>query len=420
MIYSKVKNTYFFWVFILLFGLISCGNKSSTVNNRKNTKIVQNTSHDRLSYADNIQPLLISYPVDYLNLLQQKVIAVVANQTSVVQNSNQGFTHLIDTLISLKIDVKKVFAPEHGFRGKADAGELIPDGKDPKTGLQITSLHGKNRKPSAAQLKNIEVLIFDIQDVGVRFYTYISTLHYVMEACAENNIQLILIDRPNPNAHYVDGPMMETEHQGFLGMHLVPLVYGMTIGEYATMINGERWLTKGVQCNLKVMPMKNYRYDNNYSLPIKPSPNLPNDKSVNLYPSLGLFEGTSINAGRGTKMQFQVFGAPYLDKEGYPFSYTPQENVGAKYPKQKGKLCNGEDLRGYEKLNAINLWWLINAYNNTPNEVEFFQATFTAHAGTKKLQQQIENGMTAEEIRNTWTDDLEKFKKIRSTYLIYD
>ncbi len=414
------KNTYFFWVFILLFGLISCGNKALSTKHQKKTKTTQNSILDKVSLVDSIEPVQISEPANYLDLLQKKSVAVIANQTSVVKNSNQSFTHLVDTLISLKIDVKKVFAPEHGFRGKADAGEHIADGKDPKTGLSITSLYGKNRKPSPTQLKGIDIIIFDIQDVGVRFYTYISTLHYVMEACAENNIQLIVIDRPNPNAHYIDGPMMETEHQGFLGMHPVPIVYGMTIGEYATMINGERWLTKGVQCNLKVMPMKNYRYDNNYSLPIKPSPNLPNDKSVNLYPSLGLFEGTSINAGRGTEMQFQVFGAPYLDKEVYPFSYTPQENVGAKYPKQKGKLCNGEDLRGHEKLNAINLWWLINAYNNTSNEVEFFQATFTAHAGTKKLQQQIKSGMTAEEIRKTWQGDLEKFKGVRSKYLIYD
>ena len=420
MIYFKFKNTYFFWVFILLFGLISCKDKSLSTKSQNTSKIVQNSAHDKLSPTDSIPPILISKPVDYLNLLQQKVVAVIANQTSIVKKSNNEYTHLIDTLVSLEITIKKVFSPEHGFRGKADAGEHIADGKDLQTGLPIISLYGKNKKPSSDQLEGIEVIIFDIQDVGVRFYTYISTLHYVMEACAENNIQLLVIDRPNPNAHYIDGPMMETEHQGFLGMHPVPLVYGMTIGEYATMINGERWLLKGVQCNLKVMSMKNYRYDNNYSLPIKPSPNLPNDKSVNLYPSLGLFEGTSINVGRGTEMQFQIFGAPYLDKEVYPFSYTPQENVGAKYPKQKGKLCNGEDLRGHEKLNAINLWWLINAYNNTPNGVEFFQATFTAHAGTKKLQQQIESGMTAEEIRNTWQDELEKFKKTRSQYLLYD
>ncbi len=418
MIYSKVKNTYFFWVFILLFGLISCGNKSSTTNYQKNTKTVRNSTHDKLSYVDSIQPIIISYPDNYLHLLQQKVVAVVANQTSVVQNSNQGFTHLIDTLISLKVDVKKVFAPEHGFRGKADAGEHISDGKDPKTGLSITSLYGKNRKPSLEQLKGIDVIIFDIQDVGVRFYTYISTLHYVMEACVENNIKLIVIDRPNPNAHYIDGPILEIEHQSFVGMHPVPIVYGMTIGEYAQMINGEKWLKNGVQCNLTVMPLKNYMHNTSYSLPIRPSPNLPNDKSINLYPSLGFFEGTTINAGRGTETQFQMYGAPFFPKSS--FTYTPKPNFGSKYPKHNGKICNGVDLRATQHLSMINLKWLIDAYNKTPKNESFFGDTFTSHAGTKKLQKQIESGMTTEEIRKTWQLDLNNFQKMRSRYLLYD
>ncbi len=418
MIYSKFKNTYFFWVFILLFGLISCGNKSSTTNYQKNTKTVRNSTHDKLSYVDSIQPIIISYPDNYLHLLQQKVVAVVANQTSVVQNSNQGFTHLIDTLISLKVDVKKVFAPEHGFRGKADAGEHISDGKDPKTGLSITSLYGKNRKPSLEQLKGIDVIIFDIQDVGVRFYTYISTLHYVMEACVENNIKLIVIDRPNPNAHYIDGPILEIEHQSFVGMHPVPIVYGMTIGEYAQMINGEKWLKNGVQCNLTVMPLKNYMHNTSYSLPIRPSPNLPNDKSINLYPSLGFFEGTTINAGRGTETQFQMYGAPFFPKSS--FTYTPKPNFGSKYPKHNGKICNGVDLRATQHLSMINLKWLIDAYNKTPKNESFFGDTFTSHAGTKKLQKQIESGMTTEEIRKTWQLDLNNFQKMRSRYLLYD
>jgi len=420
MIYFNFKNTYFFWVFISVFGFISCTDKSTKKSDPKNTKIIQNLTHDSLSLDEHNKDLIISYPANYLHLIKDKVLGVAGNQTSVVKNKNNDFTHLIDTLISLKMNVKKVFSPEHGFRGKADAGEMIDDGKDLKTGLPLLSLHGKNKKPTPTQLEDLDVLIFDIQDVGVRFYTYISTLHNIMEACAEANIKLIVIDRPNPNAHYIDGPTMETEHQSFLGMHNVPLVYGMTIGEYAKMINGEKWLEDGLQCDLKVMPMKNYQYDNNYSLPIKPSPNLPNDKSINLYPSLGLFEGTSINAGRGTKMQFQIFGAPYLDKKIYPFSYTPQENVGAKYPKQKGKLCNGIDLRTNKKLNKIKLDWLIDAYKNTPKGKEFFQATFTSHAGTKKLRQQIESGMNADEIRATWQADIELFKKIRSKYLIYE
>ncbi|MCF6349267.1 MAG: DUF1343 domain-containing protein [Flavobacteriaceae bacterium] len=420
MIYSKFKNTYFFWVFILLFGLISCGDKSSNSKTHKNTKITQNLTHDSLSYKDNIKPIIISYPDDYLYLLQQKVIAVVANQTSVVQNSNQGFTHLIDTLISLKVDVKKVFAPEHGFRGKADAGEHISDGKDPKTGLSITSLYGKNRKPTQEQLKGIDIIIFDIQDVGVRFYTYISTLHYVMEASAEMEIPLIVIDRPNPNGHYIDGPTLEIKHQSFVGMHPIPIVYGMTIGEYAQMINGEKWLKDGLQCDLMVMPLKNYTYSTSYSLPIKPSPNLPNDKAINLYPSLCLFEGTSVSAGRGTEMQFQIFGAPYLSNEKFPFSFTPQANEGAKYPKFKDELCYGQDLRNYKELSKLNLNWLIDAYNATPDKENFFNPFLTKLAGTKKLRQQIESGMIAEEIRKTWQQDLDNFRKIRSKYLIYD
>jgi len=420
MIYIKFKNTYFFWVLILLFGLISCGHKSSAAKQRNNTKTVQNSTHDKLSAADSVLPIIISYPVDYLDLIKQKVVGVVANQTSVVRNSNHGFIHIIDTLISLEIDIKKVFSPEHGFRGKADAGELVADGKDTKTGLSLISLYGKNKKPSQQQLEGIEMIIFDIQDVGVRFYTYLSTLHYVMEACAEAGIPLLVIDRPNPNGHYIDGPTMEIEHQTFLGKHPVPLVYGMTIGEYAQMINGENWLKNGIQCNLTIMPLKNYTHLANYSLPIRPSPNLPNDKAINLYPTLGLFEGTSINAGRGTEIQFQVFGAPYLDNKKYPFSYIPHANFGAKYPKQKGKQCNGLDLRKSPSLSRINLEWLIDAYNNTPKNEEFFQATFTAHAGTKQLQEQIESGITAEDIRGSWKSDLALFKKIRANYLIYD
>lgn len=349
----------------------------------------------------------------YLNLLKGKNIAVVANQTSVINK-----THLVDSLLSLHIKVKKVFAPEHGFRGEADAGELVKDGVDTKTGLPIFSLHGKSKKPSAEQLKGIDVVVFDIQDVGARFYTYISSLHYVMEACAENGIPVIVLDRPNPNGHYVDGPVLEMEHTSFVGKHPVPVVYGMTIGEYGQMINGEKWMKNGIQCDLTVIPLKNYTHNSEYSLTIRPSPNLPNDKSINLYPSLGFFEGTIINAGRGTEFQFQRYGAPFFPKSN--FSYTPEPNFGSKYPKQKGKLCYGVDLSTTEKLSAINLEWLIDAYQKTPKTEKFFGKTFTIHAGNTKLQQQIEQGLTAEEIRKTWENDLETFKKIRTNYLIYE
>ena len=349
----------------------------------------------------------------YLKLLKGKRIAIVGNQTSVIRKR-----HLVDTLLSLNINIKKVFAPEHGFRGKADAGAHVDDGVDKKTGLPILSLHGKNKKPTQEQLKDIDVVVFDIQDVGVRFYTYISTLHYVMEACAEAKIPVIVLDRPNPNAHYVDGPVLEMEHSSFVGKHPVPVVYGMTIGEYGKMINGEKWLQNGIQCDLTVIPLENYTHESTYSLPIKPSPNLPNDKSINLYPSLGFFEGTTINAGRGTDFQFQIYGAPFFSKT--DFSYTPKENEGAKYPKHQNKLCYGYDLRNTNYLSKIDLAFLINAYKQTPKSEEFFGKTFTIHAGTEKLQQQLEQGLSETEIRKTWQKDLEAFKKIRERYLMYE
>jgi len=359
----------------------------------------------------------------YLSILKGKNIAIVANHTSNIEKrkkrkGKREVAHLVDSLLSLDIKVKKVFAPEHGFRGKADAGELIKDGFDTKTGLPIISLYGKNKKPSAKQLEGIDVIVFDIQDVGARFYTYISTLHYVMEAAAENNIPVIILDRPNPNGHYIDGPILEMKHKSFVGMHPVPVVYGMTIGEYGQMINGEKWLKNGIQCDLTVIPLKNYFHNSEYSLPIRPSPNLPNDTSINLYPSLGFFEGTTINAGRGTEFQFQRYGASFFPKSN--FSYTPKPNFGSKYPKQKGKLIYGVDLSNTKKLNYINLEWLIDAYQKTPKTEKFFGKTFTIHAGNTKLQKQIENGLTAEEIRKSWKKGLSNFKKTRTNYLIYN
>ncbi|AUC22521.1 hypothetical protein BTO15_10670 [Polaribacter sejongensis] len=365
----------------------------------------------------------------YLSLLKNKNVAIVANQTSVlsviqraevapnVMGSKKVTHHLVDYLHNYNgINVKKVFAPEHGFRGKADAGEVVKDGFDTKTGLPIISLYGKNKKPSAAQLKGIDVVVFDIQDVGARFYTYISSLHYVMEACAEQGIQVILLDRPNPNAYYIDGPVLELEHTSFVGMHKVPVVYGMTIGEYGKMINGEKWLKNGIHCDLTVIPVGNYNHQTEYSLPIKPSPNLPNDKSINLYASLCFFEGTNVSAGRGTEMQFQIYGSPYLAKS--EFTFTPKVNEGAKYPKYKNILCYGENLQEVERLNRLDLSFLIKAYKqNTSNE--FFNNFFTKLAGTKKLKQQIEKGVSENEIRKTWEKDLEAFKVVRSKYLIY-
>ncbi|MBT6699128.1 MAG: DUF1343 domain-containing protein, partial [Flavobacteriales bacterium] len=299
----------------------------------------------------------------YLPLLEDNKIAIVGNQTSMIKN-----THLVDSLISLEVDVIKVFSPEHGFRGKADAGAKIEDGIDVKTGIPIISLYGKNKKPSSKQLENIDVLLFDIQDVGARFYTYISTLHYVMEAAGEHNIKVIILDRPNPNGHYIDGPIREDGFESFVGMHPIPIVHGMTIGEYAKMINGENWISK--RCDLRVIEMENYTHDMHYDLPIKPSPNLPNSKSINLYPSLCLFEGTNISIGRGTDYPFQHFGAPYLESN---YSFTPKSGEGSKYPKHKNIECFGTDLRFQDNyLTDINLNWIINSYNNCPYKEKFF------------------------------------------------
>lgn len=366
----------------------------------------------------------------YLPLLKNKNIAIVANQTSVLQvlqraevspnvmGSKQVTHHLVDYLHNYEgINVQKVFAPEHGFRGKADAGEAIADGKDVKTGIPIISLYGKNKKPSPEQLKGIDVVVFDIQDVGARFYTYISTLHYVMEACAEANIPVILLDRPNPNGHYIDGPVLEPEHKSFVGMHPVPIVYGMTIGEYGQMINGEQWLANDLKCDLTIIPLENYTHQSTYSLPVKPSPNLPNDVSINLYPSLCFFEGTNVSAGRGTNKQFQVYGSPFLEKS--DFSFTPQPNEGAKHPKHKEKMCFGEDLSASERLANLNLSWLLKAYQQSPKK-DFFNSFFIKLAGTKKLQQQIEQGLSEKEIKASWQQGLNDFKKIREQYLIYE
>jgi uncharacterized protein YbbC (DUF1343 family) len=354
---------------------------------------------------------------EYLPLLKDKAVAIVANQSSCI---NQ--THLVDTLVSLGISVKKVFCPEHGFRGTVDAGKKVKTYKDAKTDLPIISLYGKNKKPSPIDFQNIDVVIFDIQDVGVRFYTYLSTLHYVMEACAENNKPLIVLDRPNPNGYYVDGPVMEDTYKSFLGLHSVPIVYGLTIGEYAQMINGEGWLKDGVKCNLKVIKLENYSHSDFYELPIRPSPNLPNMASVYLYPSLGLFEGTVVSVGRGTDLPFQVIGHPTLQQTNY--SFTPKPQSGALSPKYNGKVCYGFNLFEFGKeymkdTKKIYLYWLIGTYKNTPDKATFFDENFNYHAGNATLQQQIKDGVSEAEIRNTWQDGLQKFKVVRKKYLLY-
>ena len=399
------KNTVLF--FLLL--IVSCGaqkgqEKSSTVKVDE-ISTTSEKSKEIKTGADN-------YDV-YLPLLKSKKVGIVTNQTGILSNK----THLVDYLLEQKIDLKKIFAPEHGFRGTADAGELIKDGKDTKTGLPIISLYGDNKKPKAEQLAGIDVLVFDLQDVGARFYTYISSLHYIMEACAENNIELIVLDRPNPNGNIVDGPLLEKEFTSFVGMHPIPTLHGMTIGEYAKMINGEKWLKNGIQCKLKVIPCLNYSREMSYSLPVKPSPNLPNDQAINLYASICLFEGTNVSSGRGTEKQFQIYGSPYLPKNG--FSFTPVPNFGAKDPMHKNLLCFGEDLSSIPKVSQLELKWLIKSYNTTLDKSKFFNSFFTKLAGTKKLQQQIEAGASEKDIRKSWEKDLNDCKQMRKKYLIY-
>ncbi len=351
----------------------------------------------------------------YLNKLKEKNIGVIGNQTSIFNN-----THLIDTLLSEGVNVVKIFTPEHGFRGTADEGALINNSIDEKTQLPIISLYGNNKKPNESQLKDIDILIFDLQDVGTRFYTYISTMTYIMEAAAENNIPLIVLDRPNPNGFYVDGPVLEPENKSFVGLHQVPIVYGLTIGEYALMVNGEYWLSDSLQCDLTVIPMGNYKRNAIYELPVKPSPNLPNWESVYLYPSLCFFEGTIVSVGRGTEFPFQVYGHPKMNDE---FVFTPRQAEGRRAPMLCDEECHGEYLTDYahnyrRNTNQIKLDWIINAYNQLKGE-KFFNNFFVKLSGTKELQQQIEQGMTESEIRATWQDDLDNYKKIREKYLMY-
>ena len=365
----------------------------------------QQTSDDVITGAAQVN--------DYISLLEDKNVAVVANQTSVIND-----VHLVDTLLSRSVNITKVFAPEHGFRGQADAGASIDNTIDTKTGLPILSLYGKNKKPSKEFLEAVDIVVFDIQDVGARFYTYISTLHYVMEACAENSIPVLVLDRPNPNAHYVDGPVLDTAFQSFVGMHPIPIVHGMTMAEYAQMINGEYWLKDSVQCELHWQRMRNYHHQKHYDLPIKPSPNLPNSQSITLYPSLCLFEGTDVSIGRGTLQQFQVIGSPQLDSCSYAF--TPISRQGAKYPKYENEVCCGWDLREVEVHEGIDLDYLIEAFHQYDGKgARFFNSFFDKLAGSDQLRIQIESGWTSEQIKETWKEGLEAFKKTSQGYLIY-
>ncbi|MGI9559390.1 MAG: exo-beta-N-acetylmuramidase NamZ family protein [Flavobacteriaceae bacterium] len=407
MLLNSIKNTALLFVMIVL----SCGNSSPYQNKAP------------LTVAANQLEL-------YLPLLKNKRVGIVANQTSVIFKNGSGLglngglikndnTHLVDSLIKRDVSVVKVFAPEHGYRGRADAGEYVKGGVDLKTGLPIVSLYGENRKPNPNVLEDLDVVVFDIQDVGTRFYTFVSTLHYMMEGCAALDIPLIVLDRPNPNGHYVDGPVLDLNYKSFVGMHAVPITHGMTLGEFAKMINGEHWLEDDLNCDLTVIPVANYNRKDAYMLPIPPSPNLPNQKAINLYPSLCLFEGTQVSVGRGTENQFQIFGSPFLGDENYSFQFIPKPNFGAKNPKHNAKTCYGKDLKNVDFLNEINLNWLIEAYENTTDKSSFFNSFFTKLAGQTILQQQIEKGWSALEIKKSWQKDLEQFKILRANYLLY-
>ena len=397
----KIKNLVL--IKLIIFGIVCL----------TSTKISAQTNNQQ----ENCYKPAADRPELYLKLLKNKNIAVVANQTSLLADK----THLVDFLVKNNIKIKEIFAPEHGFRGNADAGEHVKNGIDTKTRLPIVSLYGDNKKPKAEQLQGVDLILFDIQDVGVRFYTYISTLSYVMEAAAENNIEVIVLDRPNPHDGYTDGPVLKEKWTSFVGLHKVPVVYGLTIGEYGKMVNGEKWLKNGVQAKYTIIPMLNYHKKQRYPISEKPSPNLPNDQSINLYPSLCFFEGTQVSIGRGTDFPFQVFGSPWL--KNHPFKFTPKPNFGAKDPFFNGKICNGEDLRNYPEIKEkLDLSFVINAYKNFDKKSqEFFLKNlwFDTLAGTDELRKQIISGKSEEEIRNSWKQDLQNFEKIRTKYRIY-
>ncbi|MFN6944613.1 MAG: exo-beta-N-acetylmuramidase NamZ domain-containing protein [Cytophagaceae bacterium] len=403
-----MNKLFFFTLTFVLTGLLPAASCQSS--NKKNHPPVS----DNVSESEFKQNILTGAEQfeTYLPLLKNKRIGLAVNHTSMVKD-----THLADTLLSLGIQVKRIFSPEHGFRGKADAGEKVNHEKDPKTGLPIISLYGNNKKPTADQLKDLDVIVFDIQDVGVRFYTYISTMHYIMEACAESGKQVIVLDRPNPNGHYIDGPVLKPAHKSFVGIHPIPIVHGLTVGELAKMINGEGWLDKGVKCDLVVIPCKNYTHNTRYSLPTKPSPNLPNDLSIQLYPSLCLFEGTPVSVGRGTDMPFQVFGMP--EKDFGAFSFTPKSTDGAKNPPYENQLCFGKNLNAEKVKEGFTLDYLIYSYQKTSDKDKFFTNFFESLAGTETLRKQIKEGWTQEKIRESWKEDLLRYKSIRKKYLLY-
>ena len=413
------KYTIWCVAFIFLFVNASCGIKNKVTaseNNRETThySIVETPSEIDTFISPKLKPVLpAAYSLrKYLPLLRREHIGLVANQSSML-----GPSHLVDTLLSNGIKIDRIFSPEHGFRGKAGAGEIVDNSCDAKTGIEIVSLYGNNRRPTIEQLAGIDVMLFDLQDVGVRFYTYISTLTYIMEACAQNNIPVVVLDRPNPNGSYVDGPVLEPKYRSFIGLHPVPIVYGMTIGEYAQMVNGEKWIT--TPCDLTVIPCSGYTHDRFYHLSVQPSPNLRSDAAIAWYPSLCLFEGTVASVGRGTPAPFQMVGHPAFPFHDYFF--VPQADEGASNPIFNGDTCYGFNFQKIAAPDQIELQPLLDFYCNYPDTLPFFRKDgfFDLLSGTDSLRQQIIRGESEETIRNSWKTGLEQFKTIREKYLIY-
>ena len=406
-------------IMLMIFGLQSCSTQKNNANpTPEPVKTVEIALEKPKNKEENCFKNAADRPELYLPLLKNKTVAIVANQTSLLADK----THLVDFLVKNNIKIKHIFAPEHGFRGTADAGEHVKNGIDTKTGLPIISLYGDNKKPKSEQLQGVDIVLFDIQDVGVRFYTYISTLTYVMEAAAENGKEIIVLDRPNPHDGYTDGPVLKEKWTSFVGLHKVPVVYGLTIGEYGKMVNGEKWMKNAAQVKYTLIPMLNYHKNKRYPISEKPSPNLPNDQSINLYPSLCFFEGTQVSVGRGTDFPFQVYGSPWLKNQ--EFSFTPKPTSGAKDPFLNGKLCYGKDLRQFPEIKGkLDLSFVIDAYQNFDKKAQDFflkNLWFDTLAGTDEFRKQIISGTPETEIRKSWQKDLENFEKIRRKYVLYE
>ena len=391
------------FISVILFSMSTCNESKKEETNEK---------------IEEPKPIIVGaeQPELYLDSLKGKRVGLVVNPSSLVKNK-----HLVDFLLENKVNVKKIFAPEHGFRGNIDRGGHVKSEIDEKTGLPIVSMFGKNRRPSNQQLKDIDVMIFDIQDAGARFFTYISSMHEVMEACAANNKPLIVLDRPNPLGDYVDGPVRQPGFESFVGMHPIPVVHGLTVGELAKMINGEKWLSNGKQCELTVIRVNNYDHSMMYSLLIKPSPNLPNDLSIRLYPSLCFFEATPVSIGRGTEFPFQVIAYP--NKNFGDSLFIPKDIKGMQMnPIQEGKICYGVDLRNSKPDTILfSLKYVIDFYNKFERKGKFFSRTkwFNLLAGNNTLIKQIKAGMSEDEIRKSWDKELQDYLKIRSKYLLY-